>query len=495
MLLSVATDAAPGIAREVETESALGFFNAIFTSISCVVIVLGQLASSLVLNYASHRADGSDEDSFEADATAADVMFVVISVAAVGGTCLMCLVADLHPSLPEAPSDHHARHTASDWEADSASAACPHASHRTRRLSGVGAVHVAGAAGAFSSAAPVFTTTTITVSSLRRAPSQLPSQLPSPPAPSPPTPASPRSPQRSGAAPHSASLPFTSVPSLPASCAHAEMMTPAARPHATGGTRYTPLEDADAGGAGGAVSAVSAGWGDVKWLFLDAFRLLRDPRMALLVPSNMAFGFVQGFQNATFSTDVVGRAVGVRNIGYVNCMSAGLGALASLPLGRLSDRSGRPAVMAVGFVAHFLAAVLLLSWDIPARDGTRWGQAWAVSLLTSSLLGVGNVVWNGAGNSAVFGEYFTAAPTAAFANLKVRSYTHTHTHTCIYYIYSIYIHTYARTHTTNACTRMRTRASPTRAHHKHTTNTPQTHADTPQTHGIMSFLAYIAIRC
>ncbi len=41
-------------------------------------------------------------------------------------------------------------------------------------------------------------------------------------------------------------------------------------------------------------------------------------------------------------------------------------------------------------------------------------------MVASALLGVGNVVWSGAGNSAVFGDFFHTHPTAAFANLKVR---------------------------------------------------------------------------
>ena len=156
----------------------------------------------------------------------------------------------------------------------------------------------------------------------------------------------------------------------------------------------------------------------MKHMFLSALRMATDWRILLLIPSNMSFGFVQGFQNSYWATDIVGNAIGVSNIGYVGCVAAGASSLAALPLGWISDKKGfgRPVVMVIGFLAHFMMCIVLLTWEVPTD--TNDSVTWFGLLMVAMLFGLGNVVWNGAGNSAVFGDYFHATPVPAFANLK-----------------------------------------------------------------------------
>lgn len=52
---------------------------------------------------------------------------------------------------------------------------------------------------------------------------------------------------------------------------------------------------------------------------LRAFAIMRNPKMFRMIPSNMAFGFMQSFQNGAFARHLVGDSLGVSSIGFLRC--------------------------------------------------------------------------------------------------------------------------------------------------------------------------------
>jgi len=136
-------------------------------------------------------------------------------------------------------------------------------------------------------------------------------------------------------------------------------------------------------------------------------------KLFLMIPSNMAFGLMQGFHNGYFARFIVKETVGVNYLGYFFAMTAGAAAVISLPLGFISDRCGRRPCMLLGFFANTLVCGWLLS-------SLTYGHSWVSLSLTSILVGVGNAVWQTI-NSATFGAFFVDDMEAAFSNLKLWS--------------------------------------------------------------------------
>lgn len=174
---------------------------------------------------------------------------------------------------------------------------------------------------------------------------------------------------------------------------------------------------------------------DLKTQLLSTVIILSDPRMLLMIPSNMAFGFVQGFQNSTFSRFIVKPHLGVSNIGTIASCSSLTGALVAYPFGLLSDKYGRTPVMLMGFLAHTAVPLVIMSSrfldgdklsDANEGDGSGSGTPpggttnWISIALLSCMFGLGNSVWNSM-NAAIFGEFFPGRLQGAFANLKAWS--------------------------------------------------------------------------
>jgi MFS family permease len=155
----------------------------------------------------------------------------------------------------------------------------------------------------------------------------------------------------------------------------------------------------------------------------SSVRFIAEPKLALMIASNMAFGFVQGFQNGTYARKIVSPSIGVSNIGNAASISALSGALVSLPFGYLSDRFGRWTIMILGFLAHGGVSVYFATWPDVSDDSVPTDadlHGWSTIIFTSMALGIGNSVWNSM-NAAVFGEFFAIDREAAFANLKMWS--------------------------------------------------------------------------
>mmetsp|Transcript_17218 Transcript_17218/g.48461 ORF Transcript_17218/g.48461 Transcript_17218/m.48461 type:complete len:491 (+) Transcript_17218:131-1603(+) len=155
--------------------------------------------------------------------------------------------------------------------------------------------------------------------------------------------------------------------------------------------------------------------------------MVNDPKVALMIPSNMAFGFVQGFQLSVFYGTIVNSALGSSNVGNVAAIIGGTGAIVAFPLGKLSDALGTVPTMTIGAVCYIAAMSTLVathtSYDADADsigDDGLWLQGWGTIVPVGIALGIGNAVWNTT-NSAVFGRFFSEEKEAAFANLKLWS--------------------------------------------------------------------------
>jgi len=155
--------------------------------------------------------------------------------------------------------------------------------------------------------------------------------------------------------------------------------------------------------------------------------LIKDLRMPLMICSNMAFGFQQGFQFGTWSGQIVAPAVTSSNVGFISSITSGTGALIGYPMGKLADKVGTTPFMFLGFLSHTSAFIWLLvisgtyNPEGDQSDGEYlWvnrNDPWLTLAPVAFLFGVGNAVWNSM-NSAVFGKFFADTKEAAFANLK-----------------------------------------------------------------------------
>jgi Na+/melibiose symporter-like transporter len=120
------------------------------------------------------------------------------------------------------------------------------------------------------------------------------------------------------------------------------------------------------------------------WATLSLAR--RERRLWLMIPSNCAFGLVQGFQNGVFAGVLVAKSLGVGNVGNLGAISSFSGAVVSIPFGRWSDSrawwGGRSPVMVVGFVCHVVVALVL--WSIGENVEN---DSWALLCTMSAMLG------------------------------------------------------------------------------------------------------------
>ena len=140
--------------------------------------------------------------------------------------------------------------------------------------------------------------------------------------------------------------------------------------------------------------------------------LWKDRKMQLLVPLIMYTGCEQGFIWGTFTSNWVTKSMGVGNVGYVMAAFGAADVLGSFFLGRASDVIGRFPIVTFGAICQLFVIIYLKEMDI-----SECTENWVPMLLSASLWGLGDAVWN-TQISCVLGEIFVERKEDAFSNLK-----------------------------------------------------------------------------
>lgn len=149
-------------------------------------------------------------------------------------------------------------------------------------------------------------------------------------------------------------------------------------------------------------------------LFGATVSLLADPIMLLMVPTNLAFGFVTGFFPSVVTLRV-SESHGNQFVGLLYALAGAIQAMTSYVFSWMVIRcgSGMTVVMSIG------AVCFALSSGLPMLDITIFAE-WPILLMSFAAYGSGQSVWQGPA-MALFGAYWPSNPQAAYANLKLHS--------------------------------------------------------------------------
>ncbi|XP_026146433.1 protein unc-93 homolog A [Carassius auratus] len=145
--------------------------------------------------------------------------------------------------------------------------------------------------------------------------------------------------------------------------------------------------------------------------FLATFKLLRDPRLLLLIPLTMYSGFEQSFLSGEYTKNYVTCAIGIHYVGFVMICFGASNSLCSFAFGRLAQYTGRIALFCLAAVTNLGCFLGLLFWE-PHPDQL------GVFFVFPALWGMADAVWQTQTN-ALYGILFAEHKEAAFANYRM----------------------------------------------------------------------------
>jgi hypothetical protein len=143
-----------------------------------------------------------------------------------------------------------------------------------------------------------------------------------------------------------------------------------------------------------------------------AFRLLwRNPKMGLLIPTQLAFAVVAAFLGAWITPQVLGKAIGNDVIGYFLGIIAAVAALTSFAAGHFIKHTNEQWPMMVLGAAAFACVVIPFALE---ADPAHY-DVWKVVLVYAAQ-GAGRGIYEST-NKAVVAEFFVDDAPSAFANI------------------------------------------------------------------------------
>ena len=170
------------------------------------------------------------------------------------------------------------------------------------------------------------------------------------------------------------------------------------------------------GGAGAAAAEPSElGVGGSRKAISAVQLMRRDPKLLLMAPTQMAFGFAAAEQNGWVNGVAVKEGIGGQNIGYLIALSTAVAALASALFSCYTKGRDKRGPMLLGAAAYTLFGLALMV--LPLADLGRWNCLIAVY----SIQGIGRGSFEST-NKAVLADYFPGAQAeAAFASFVIFS--------------------------------------------------------------------------
>eukprot|EP01062_Namystynia_karyoxenos_P078646 TRINITY_DN8137_c0_g1_i1.p1 TRINITY_DN8137_c0_g1~~TRINITY_DN8137_c0_g1_i1.p1 ORF type:complete len:576 (+),score=129.23 TRINITY_DN8137_c0_g1_i1:97-1824(+) len=142
--------------------------------------------------------------------------------------------------------------------------------------------------------------------------------------------------------------------------------------------------------------------------------LCGDPRMAMLLPVNVAFGFTQALINNVVYADIVKPYLGAAAVALLSGAICGVAAIISMPLSHIANTVGKHSIVWVGMAMFGAQGCMYLLFS--SEDLGHWGIM--CGLLTAQA--AGRAAWEGA-NKALTADYFPADRSAAFSNVVMQS--------------------------------------------------------------------------
>mmetsp|Transcript_50401 Transcript_50401/g.88652 ORF Transcript_50401/g.88652 Transcript_50401/m.88652 type:complete len:434 (-) Transcript_50401:96-1397(-) len=141
-------------------------------------------------------------------------------------------------------------------------------------------------------------------------------------------------------------------------------------------------------------------------------KLWPDPKLWLLAPGNVTFGFSSAFINGIFVSRYVVPALGEGSVGLLSATTVLSASLAVPAFGYLGTRFGRGLVVFIGAISFLLISLFVSS---------KMANTWKIQLVLFYLLqGVGRAVYEST-NRAIFSDFFQGAPDGAFANVVIQA--------------------------------------------------------------------------
>lgn len=146
-------------------------------------------------------------------------------------------------------------------------------------------------------------------------------------------------------------------------------------------------------------------------LMVVTFKLLRDPRLLLLLPLTMWMGVEQVFRGADYTSGYVSCAWGISYIGYVLICYGVTNSAASFSTGYLVKLTGRFFMVLSATVIQIGITVTLYVWTPDPANSS------VVFFVISGLWGVTDAVWLVQMN-AFYGTLFPGNEAAAYCNFR-----------------------------------------------------------------------------
>eukprot|EP01102_Stenamoeba_stenopodia_P002527 TRINITY_DN1236_c0_g1_i1.p1 TRINITY_DN1236_c0_g1~~TRINITY_DN1236_c0_g1_i1.p1 ORF type:complete len:472 (+),score=74.47 TRINITY_DN1236_c0_g1_i1:70-1485(+) len=150
---------------------------------------------------------------------------------------------------------------------------------------------------------------------------------------------------------------------------------------------------------------------NVKEQLLSTVKLMRKPKMFMLLPIFYYCGLEQAFAWGDFTSNVIAPSVGKQNIGFVMATFGAADVLGSLISGRVSDRIGRLPIISIAALMQFSIAITLAMYTPPSN---AFGPLIAMAVVWGFADGIWNTLLN-----AMLGAMFTKHTAPAFSNLKL----------------------------------------------------------------------------
>nr|XP_033791266.1 protein unc-93 homolog A [Geotrypetes seraphini] len=145
--------------------------------------------------------------------------------------------------------------------------------------------------------------------------------------------------------------------------------------------------------------------------FLATFYHLRDKRQCLLIPLTMFIGFEVAFLSSEYTKAYVTCVLGIQFVGYVMICFGISTSLCSFICGKISQYTGRTALLAIATAINIACIVSLLLWKpLPNQ--------FAVFFVFPALWGFADAIWQTQIN-ALYGILFNDHKEAAFANFRL----------------------------------------------------------------------------
>ncbi|PNF29397.1 hypothetical protein B7P43_G07057 [Cryptotermes secundus] len=146
-------------------------------------------------------------------------------------------------------------------------------------------------------------------------------------------------------------------------------------------------------------------------LMVVTFKLLRDPRLLLLIPLTTWMGVEQVFRGADYTSGYVSCSWGISNIGYVLICYGVTNSAASFSTGYLVKLTGRLFMVLSAALIQIGITVTLYVWTPdPANSSVTF-------FVISGLWGVTDAVWLVQMN-ALYGTLFPGNEAAAYCNFR-----------------------------------------------------------------------------